>query len=614
MLKCLLLSFGAQVWRVLTDYEALPTFIPNLDFCERLPSRSPGKLLLRQVACSQGALWRLEAEAVLEVEEVQGPMGRREVRFTAIKGDFQQFSGRWVIEPDASSSVGRATVLRYDISVQPRIPMPSAVVSYVVRAGLPANVKAVVQRAEQQANKRLQASGLASWAGVEEDVPLPARWEDAAAEAKAASTATTADATTMESDVATRPTGFYEAAGTLPSKGPFWPRGSLYAAAAPLTADRQRRKAAKAAARSAYLGTASVPLPPAGTPDSSAQRALDEKLKEKQQLQTTYPAFGLRRSKEGMKTALSSEIPPAAVNTTSNTGSSSTIDYAVAGTGTGTMNSSSLLYYTSAPADLNNSTASQAAPPAVPMTLPAEVHLRRLDGLDFLHRRAVAAVTVDAPASLVWEVLTDYDHLADFIPNLAASERIKLPPSAPANVVRVRQVGYKRMMYMCLHAESVLDLIEKPCNEIQFRQVAGDFERLQGKWMLSEGAADPELAGAGYTGPQTQLKYAMEIIIPHNGRMLGVIEPVLERVVFEDAPANLAAIKRRVEALALERKAAALEEAGEASRAATLRKRSARPRLSDMIDDFTVLCAELERCFGKKKLLPTREAMRDMNR
>ncbi|KAL4523963.1 hypothetical protein Ndes2437A_g00525 [Nannochloris sp. 'desiccata'] len=137
-----------EVWRVLTDYEALPTFIPNLDYCERLPSRSPGKLLLRQVACSQGALWRLEAEAFVR--------SRR--------------------EPDASSSAGRATVLRYDISVQPRIPMPSAVVSYVVRAGLPANVKAVVQRAEQQANKRLQASGLASWAGVEEDVPLPARW------------------------------------------------------------------------------------------------------------------------------------------------------------------------------------------------------------------------------------------------------------------------------------------------------------------------------------------------------------------------------------------------------------------------------------------------------
>jgi ribosome-associated toxin RatA of RatAB toxin-antitoxin module len=617
MLKRHFLLLGAQVWRVLTDYEALPTFVPNLDYCERLPSRSPGKLILRQVACSQGALWRLEAEAVLEVEEVHGPMGRREVRFTAIKGDFQQFSGRWVIEPDASSSAGRATVLRYDISVQPRIPMPSAVVSYVVRAGLPANVKAVVQRAEQQANKRLQASGLASWAGVEEDVPLPARWEDEAADAEAAST-------TMESEVASRPAGFYEVAGPLPSKGPFWPRGSLYAAAAPLTADRQRRRAAKEAARSTYLGTASVPLPPAGTPDSSVQRALDEKLREKQQLQTMYPAFGLRRSGEGVKTASSSENAVAAASTTTTTaaaaannnsnfnGSSNTADNAVAGTGA--INSSFTTLDPSVAVDINNSTATQAPPPAMPMTLPAEVHLRRLDGLDFLHRRAVAAVSVDAPASLVWEVLTDYDHLADFIPNLAASERIKLPPSAPANVVRVRQVGYKRMMYMCLHAESVLDLIEKPCNEIQFRQVAGDFERFQGKWMLSEGAADPELAGAGYSGPQTQLKYAMEIIIPHTGRMLGVIEPVLERVVFEDAPANLAAIKRRVEALALERKAAALEEAGEASRAATLRRRSARPRLSDMVDDFTVLCAELERCFGDKKLLPTREAMRDMNR
>lgn len=87
----------------------------------------------------------------------------------------------------------------------------------------------------------------------------------------------------------------------------------------------------------------------------------------------------------------------------------------------------------------------------------------------------------------VWEVLTDYNRLAEFIPNLAVSQRIALPRSAPANVIRVRQasllqagrcvprrtlpalmslrcmqVGYKRMLYMCLHAESVLDLIEKP--------------------------------------------------------------------------------------------------------------------------------------------------------
>ena len=39
----------------------------------------------------------------------------------------------------------------------------------------------------------------------------------------------------------------------------------------------------------------------------------------------------------------------------------------------------------------------------------------------------------------------------------------------------------------------------------------------------------------------------MEIVIPRSTRMLGVLEPLLERTVFEDVPANLAAIKQRVE-------------------------------------------------------------------
>ena len=50
-------------------------------------------------------------------------------------------------------------------------------------------------------------------------------------------------------------------------------------------------------------------------------------------------------------------------------------------------------------------------------------------------------------------------------------------------------------------------------------------------------------------GAQTQLKYAVELVMPRATRLLGIMEPVLERCVFEDMPANLAAIKRRVEAL-----------------------------------------------------------------
>ena len=40
------------------------------------------------------------------------------------------------------------------------------------------------------------------------------------------------------------------------------------------------------------------------------------------------------------------------------------------------------------------------------------------------------------------------------------------------------------MQWMILHAESEVDIVERPFSEIQFRQHAGDFNLLQGKWML----------------------------------------------------------------------------------------------------------------------------------
>ncbi len=63
-------------------------------------------------------------------------------------------------------------------------------------------------------------------------------------------------------------------------------------------------------------------------------------------------------------------------------------------------------------------------------------------------------------------------------------------------------------------------------------------------------------------GPTTTLKYALETRLPHTTRLLGFLEPLLERVVYEDIPANLAAVKARVELMQVEAKARALEEAG----------------------------------------------------
>ena len=78
-----------QVWRVITDYDNLADFVPNLIVSERLPSNATGRVHLRQLGCSQSVFWRLEAEAVLECVEVHKTMGAKELRFKAIEGDFK---------------------------------------------------------------------------------------------------------------------------------------------------------------------------------------------------------------------------------------------------------------------------------------------------------------------------------------------------------------------------------------------------------------------------------------------------------------------------------------------------------------------------------------------
>ena len=57
----------------------------------------------------------------------------------------------------------------------------------------------------------------------------------------------------------------------------------------------------------------------------------------------------------------------------------------------------------------------------------------------------------------------------------------------------IPQVGFKHMLYMSMHAEAVVDLVEKEHQEVQFRQVQGDFSLLQGKFMLQECSEVPPL-------------------------------------------------------------------------------------------------------------------------
>jgi hypothetical protein len=66
-----------------------------------------------------------------------------------VVGHAQEFTGKWVVEPNPGVSEAKmATVLRYEIYIVPKWSIPSTIVTSVVKAGLPSNIRAIADRAE----------------------------------------------------------------------------------------------------------------------------------------------------------------------------------------------------------------------------------------------------------------------------------------------------------------------------------------------------------------------------------------------------------------------------------------------------------------------------------
>ena len=96
------------------------------------------------------------------------------------------------------------------------------------------------------------------------------------------------------------------------------------------------------------------------------------------------------------------------------------------------------------------------------------------------HRvRIQGSVTVPQTPEAVWQVLTDYDHLSEFIPDLRESRTIALQPTR-----LLRQQGNSRWWIFSRRVRVTFQVEETPRKEIRFRAVDGDFLEHQGVWRL----------------------------------------------------------------------------------------------------------------------------------
>ncbi|OWM76350.1 hypothetical protein CDL15_Pgr028220 [Punica granatum] len=167
-----------------------------------------------------------------------------------------------------------------------------------------------------------------------------------------------------------------------------------------------------------------------------------------------------------------------------------------------------------------------------PPELGRKVHCE-VEVISWRERKIKAEILVNADVESVWNALTDYEHLADFIPNLVCSGRIPCPHPGR---IWLEQRGQQQALYWHIEARVVLDLqeIPKSANErdLHFSMVDGDFKKFEGKWSLKMGTRSST----------TWLSYEVSVIPRFNFPAI-----FLERIIRSDLPVNLQALAFRAE-------------------------------------------------------------------
>jgi hypothetical protein len=104
---------------------------------------------------------------------------------------------------------------------------------------------------------------------------------------------------------------------------------------------------------------------------------------------------------------------------------------------------------------------------------------------------------VNAPSSIVWEVLTDYDHMAQFTSNLEYSG----VESRLDNMLRVHQKGQASRGPLTLKFDNMREVELVPYREIRSRLISGDMKASDFVTRIVEGAALVHILNSGRYTP-----------------------------------------------------------------------------------------------------------------
>jgi len=106
-----------------------------------------------------------------------------------------------------------------------------------------------------------------------------------------------------------------------------------------------------------------------------------------------------------------------------------------------------------------------------------------------------ASGTVQAPLPVVWRILTGYDRMEEFVPDLSSCRVL----SRNGNEVIIEQFGTARFLFMSRSIHLIVRATEQPMSSIDVDLISGDMKHYEARWEL---VPIPETGGTRvlYTG------------------------------------------------------------------------------------------------------------------
>ncbi|WP_229260295.1 SRPBCC family protein [Duganella alba] len=109
-----------------------------------------------------------------------------------------------------------------------------------------------------------------------------------------------------------------------------------------------------------------------------------------------------------------------------------------------------------------------------------EVSVNRVDQ-DGQHMYEVDATgTVAAPLPKVWRILTGYERMAEFVPDMESSKVL----SRNSGEVIIEQFGVARFLFMAKTIHLIVRAVEQPMSSIEISLISGDMKHYEARWEL----------------------------------------------------------------------------------------------------------------------------------